>query len=66
MNLKNTDMVNFDPTRHMPDKGALEKLNQPFAREHAPHVSADNKMTNYETSKPSLGKLGARGQATGK
>lgn len=44
----------------MPSSDALAKLNQPLAREHSAHISGNNKMETYTTSKPSLGTLGAR------
>jgi hypothetical protein len=36
------------------------RLNSPMAREHQPHVSTANKMTEHVTEKPSHGALGGR------
>ena len=37
------------------------KLNNPTAREHPDHISGTNTQKEYDSGKPSLGKLGHQG-----
>jgi hypothetical protein len=61
--MRGSGLTEMDPASNMPDKGALERLNQPLAREHPAHISGTNTLGDYSTPKPSLGTLGAKSQA---
>lgn len=61
--LRGAGLTELDTAGLMPDKGGLEKLNQPLAREHSAHISGTNTLGEYTTPKPNLGKLGGTGHA---
>lgn len=56
-------LTEMDPATCKPMNNALEKINDPIAREHAAHISGTNDMKEHCTAKPNLGTLGARSQA---